>query len=42
MGMSFAYAGADDDRSLATIDRALERGVTFLDTAGLSIRQERR
>ncbi len=35
MGMSFAYAGADDDRSRATIDRALERGVTFLDTADI-------
>jgi len=35
MGMSFAYAGADDDRSRKTIDRALERGVTFLDTADI-------
>jgi aryl-alcohol dehydrogenase-like predicted oxidoreductase len=33
MGMSFAYSGADDQRSLETIDRALELGITMFDTA---------
>ncbi len=33
MGMSFAYGQADEKESLATIDRALELGVNFLDTA---------
>jgi aryl-alcohol dehydrogenase-like predicted oxidoreductase len=33
MGMSFAYGDADEKESLATIDRALELGVKFLDTA---------
>lgn len=33
MGMSFAYGAADESESLATIDRALELGVNFLDTA---------
>jgi aryl-alcohol dehydrogenase-like predicted oxidoreductase len=33
MGMSFAYGDADEKESLATIDRALELGVNFLDTA---------
>jgi aryl-alcohol dehydrogenase-like predicted oxidoreductase len=35
MGMSFGYTGAgtDDDESIRTIHRALDLGVTFLDTA---------
>jgi aryl-alcohol dehydrogenase-like predicted oxidoreductase len=35
MGMSFGYTGAgtDDDESIRTIHRALELGVTFIDTA---------
>ena len=33
MGMSMAYGDADEAESLATIDRALELGVNFLDTA---------
>ncbi|MGA2282910.1 MAG: aldo/keto reductase [Candidatus Dormibacteria bacterium] len=33
MGMSQSYGEPDDTESLATIDRALELGVTFLDTA---------
>lgn len=35
MGMSWAYSPAerDDERSVATIHRAVERGVTLLDTA---------
>jgi aryl-alcohol dehydrogenase-like predicted oxidoreductase len=35
MGMSFAYGKADEKESLATIDRALELGVNFLDTADM-------
>ncbi len=35
MGMSFAYAGADHDRSVRTIERALEAGITLLDTADI-------
>ncbi|MDP9188100.1 MAG: aldo/keto reductase [Actinomycetota bacterium] len=33
MGMTFAYGATDDDESIATIHRALELGVNFLDTA---------
>ncbi len=33
MGMSEFYGTADEGESLATLDRALELGVTFLDTA---------
>jgi len=33
MGMSFAYGSADDAESRATLARALELGVNFLDTA---------
>jgi aryl-alcohol dehydrogenase-like predicted oxidoreductase len=35
MGMSFAYGASDETESLATIDRALELGVNFLDTADI-------
>ncbi|GAB2940706.1 aldo/keto reductase [Streptomyces mayteni] len=33
MGMSFAYGPTDTDEARATLDRALELGVTFYDTA---------
>ena len=35
MGMSEFYAGRDDAESVATIHRALDLGVTFLDTADM-------
>jgi aryl-alcohol dehydrogenase-like predicted oxidoreductase len=35
MGMTWAYGAGDVDAGLATIDRALELGITFLDTAEL-------
>ncbi|MGA9521681.1 MAG: aldo/keto reductase [Myxococcaceae bacterium] len=35
MGMSFAYGGADEAESIATIQHALDSGVNFLDTADM-------
>jgi aryl-alcohol dehydrogenase-like predicted oxidoreductase len=40
MGMSEFYGPSDEDESLATIDRALEIGVNFLDTADMYGRGE--
>ena len=33
MGMSWGYGPTDDEESLATIAEAIDRGVTFFDTA---------
>jgi aryl-alcohol dehydrogenase-like predicted oxidoreductase len=35
MGMTFAYSGGETDRNIATLERALERGVTLFDTADI-------
>src|SRR5437660_8886765 len=35
MGMSEFYGASDDDESLATIQRALELGVTLIDTSDM-------
>lgn len=35
MGMSYAYGQADETEAIATIHRAIELGITFLDTAEL-------
>ncbi|WP_046468340.1 aldo/keto reductase [Allosalinactinospora lopnorensis] len=35
MGMSFSYAGRDDAESVRTLERALELGIDFFDTADM-------
>jgi aryl-alcohol dehydrogenase-like predicted oxidoreductase len=42
MGMSQSYGPGDEDESIRTIHRALDIGVTFLDTAAVyGLRQAR-
>jgi aryl-alcohol dehydrogenase-like predicted oxidoreductase len=35
MGMTFAYSGAETDRSIATLEQAIESGITLFDTADI-------
>lgn len=35
MGMSYAYGAADHDESIATLNEAIDRGITMLDTADI-------
>jgi aryl-alcohol dehydrogenase-like predicted oxidoreductase len=35
MGMTFAYSGAETDRSIATLEQAIASGVTLFDTADI-------
>jgi predicted oxidoreductase len=35
MGMSFAYGPTDDKESLATLEKALDLGINFWDTADM-------
>jgi len=35
MGMTFAYSGAETDRSIATLEQAVASGVTLFDTADI-------
>ncbi len=35
MGMTYAYAGAETERNIATLEKALEQGITLFDTADI-------
>jgi aryl-alcohol dehydrogenase-like predicted oxidoreductase len=35
MGMTFAYSGGETDRNVATLERAIESGITLFDTADI-------